>query len=108
MINERVQAALREMRMSLDRAFGPETVMTLFGSVARCEYGPSSYVDILVLLPFEPTLSDEERVYDLAYDVELAQGVVFGIIVYSLNFWNSDAARVMPIHKNIDREGIGV
>jgi len=32
--------------------------------------------------------------------------VVFGILVESRTFWNSSLAKAMPIHWNIDREGI--
>ena len=38
-------------------------------------------------------------------DVELR---IFGIIVYSKDFWYSDRAVVMPLYKNIQREGLFV
>jgi len=108
MTREHVQTALRELRAMLNRTLGPEIELTHFGSTVRGDYGSASDVDLLVLLPFEPAIADEERIFDLAYDVELKYGVVFGIIVYSKAFWDSELARVMPLHKNIDREGVGV
>ena len=108
MTRDDIQSALRDFKAQLLREFGPEAEVILFGSTARGEYGPASDIDLLVLLPFDPDIAVEERVFDLAYDVELAHGVVFGIIVYSKSFWNSELARVMPLHKNIDREGVGV
>jgi predicted nucleotidyltransferase len=108
MTRETAHIALRDFKESLVRAFGPETAVTLFGSTARGDYAPDSDIDILVLLPFQPDTSTEERIFDLAYDVELRLGVVFGIVVHSRAFWDSELARVMPLHKSIDREGIGV
>ncbi len=108
MTRETAQTALRAFKESLVRAFGPETEVTLFGSTARGDYGADSDIDVLVLLPFHPDTATEERIFDLAYDAELGYGVVFGVIVYSRAFWNSELARVMPLHKNIEREGIGV
>lgn len=108
MTRQTAQTALREFKESLVRVFGPETEVTLFGSTARGDYGSDSDIDVLVLLSVHPDTATEERIFDLAYDVELRHGVVFGIIVYSREFWNSELARIMPLHKNIDREGIGV
>jgi predicted nucleotidyltransferase len=100
--------AVHDFKENLLQAFGPEAEVTLFGSTAREDYGSDSDIDVLVLLPFHPDTATEERIFDLAYDVELRHGVVFGVIVYSKTFWNSELARVMPLHKNIEREGIGV
>lgn len=103
-----MQSALSDFKHLLIGRYGPETEVTLFGSTARGDYGSDSDIDVLVLLPFQPETTTEENIFDLAYDVELKHGVVFGVIVYSRSFWNSDLARVMPLHKNIDREGVGV
>jgi len=103
-----IEETLRGFKSKLVRDFGPETEIYLFGSAARGEYGPASDIDLLILLPFNPDTAVEERIFDLAYDVELEYGVVFGIIVYSKTFWDSDIARSMPLHKNIELEGVGV
>lgn len=102
------RAALHDLKERLVRMFGPDTEVTLFGSSARGDYGSDSDIDVLVLLSFQPDTATEERIFDLAYEVELQHGVVFGVIVYSRDFWNSDRARAMPLHRNIDREGIAV
>lgn len=83
-----------------------QLLMERFGSVARGDFKPLSDIDILVLLPFDTDNSVEEEVFGLAYDIELKYGVVFGIVVYSRSFWNSPVAQYMPLHKNIEREGV--
>lgn len=42
----------------------------------------------------------EEVIFSIAYELE--HGVVFGILVESKVFWDSDLAHAMPIHWNID------
>lgn len=108
MTRESIKAATQEFKRRLVQAFGPEATVSLFGSAARGDYREFSDIDVLILLPFDPDIGTEERVFDLAYDVELEYGVVFGVLVYSRTFWNSEIARVMPLHKNIEREGVGV
>lgn len=108
MKKESIDTAIDKFRKKLIERFGNEIGTYLFGSVARGDYKDYSDIDILVLLPFEPNNSIEEQIFDLAYDVGLKYNVVFGIIVYSRAFWNSGIASVMPIHENIEREGISV
>jgi predicted nucleotidyltransferase len=108
MKKEDINAAINKFRKKLIERFGNEIETYLFGSIARGDYDDYSDIDILVLLPFEPNNSIEEQIFDLAYDVGLEYNVIFGIIVYSSTFWNSGIASVMPIHENIEREGISV
>lgn len=108
MTRESIKEAAQEFKKRIITAFGPEATVSLFGSAARGDYQEFSDIDVLVLLPFDPDTGTEERVFDLAYEVALECGVVFGVIVYSRTFWNSEIARVMPLHKNIEREGVGV
>jgi len=82
--------------------------LILFGSAARGICGPESDIDILILLPDNVNTRIEEKVIGIAYDIELQHDVVFGIIVYSKDFWCSGVAAVMPLHKNISAEGIHV
>lgn len=63
---------------------GVETIV-LYGSVARGEQrGRDSDVDLLVVLADDVDQAEyERRVRDLAYDVELARGVVLSLVVLS-------------------------
>lgn len=108
MIEADMERAVQELKQKLIERLGHKTEIYLFGSAARGDFGPLSDIDVLVLIPFEVNNSLEEEIFDLAYDVELECGVVFGIVVYSKEFWNSPTASFMPLHKNIEREGIAV
>lgn len=100
--------AIQELKGALLTKFGRDVDLKLFGSVARGDDRKYSDIDLLVLLPGQVDHSVEETVFDAAYDMELKYSVVFGIIVYEKAFWNSDLAAIMPLHKNIDREGLAV
>lgn len=98
--------AVLALKDALSKQFGSETRLILFGSAARGDYDKNSDIDVLVLINGAVNNEIEERVFNCSYDVELENNVVFGIVVYSGEFWDSPAAHVMPLHKTIDREGV--
>jgi len=107
-MNNKITSAVQELKGSLITMFGRDVEFKLFGSVARGDDRKYSDIDLLVLLPGQVDHSVEEMVFDAAYDMELKYSVVFGVIVYEKAFWNSELAAVMPLHQNIDREGLAV
>jgi predicted nucleotidyltransferase len=107
-MNKEIALAIQELKSSLITLFGQDVELKLFGSIARGDDRKYSDIDLLVLLPRQVDHSVEEVVFDAAYDMELKYSVVFGVIVYEKEFWNSDLAAVMPLHQNIAREGLSV
>lgn len=105
---DNIGPAVENLKQDLLSAFGVGIQVVLFGSAARGNCNSESDIDILVLLPGEINSRIEEMVISIAYEIELNLDVVFGIIVYSIDFWNSGLAGVMPLHKNIEREGVAV
>ena len=95
---------LRNSEKRYWRGFGITDII-LFGSKARGEENRYSDIDILVLLEQEPSISIEEEIIDIGFDIELKYDVVLGILVHSKAFWNSKGV-LMPIHKEIERDGI--
>jgi predicted nucleotidyltransferase len=103
-----IEKAIQALKGKLINRFGPDVELRIFGSVARGDYHAHSDVDILVVLAGPVNNGVEEQVFDMAYDIELEYGLVIGTIVYSKEFWYSDRAAVMPLYKNIQREGLFV
>jgi predicted nucleotidyltransferase len=103
-----IQKAIQVLKQGLVNRFGTDVELRIFGSVARGDYREYSDIDILVVLPVPVDNAVEEQVFDMAYDVELEYGLVIGTIVYSKDFWYSDRAAVMPLFRNIQREGLFV
>ncbi len=108
MTRENISEAINELKVLLYNRFAGAVEIYLFGSVARNDYQPDSDIDILVLIPGKVNRKLEEEVIDLSYDVELKYDVVFGVVVYSREFWSSPKAAVMPFHQNVQREGVRV
>ncbi len=108
MTKKQINLAVRELKVELEKIFGEDIEIKVFGSVVRGEYRKHSDIDVLVLLPGKVDNAIEEKVFDAAYDVELKHGVVFGIIVYAKEFWRSEVAASMPLYQNIKREGVAV
>ncbi|PKL35473.1 MAG: hypothetical protein CVV44_21960 [Spirochaetae bacterium HGW-Spirochaetae-1] len=100
-----IDEAAAVLKSVLTDEFGDGIELTMFGSAVRGTYDRESDIDILVLLPFEPTTNIEETIFGIAFDIELKYNIVFGLIVYSGRFWNSELAATMPLHRNIEREG---
>ncbi len=100
------QTALDALKCKITEHYGPECNIFLFGSAARGDDGVYSDIDVLVLLPVKVDAAREEHIFDLAFEVGLEYDMVFGVIVYSKNYWETPRARVMPLYQNIRREGI--
>ena len=99
--------ALQAFKEMLLKRFSDAEII-LYGSKVRGDYDKESDIDLLVLLESPVTTAIEEEVFHISYEIELKYDVVFGILVHARDFWNSDLANAMPIHWNIDKEGITV
>ncbi|MCL4385049.1 MAG: nucleotidyltransferase domain-containing protein [Cyanobacteria bacterium] len=108
MEKENIQKAILMLNTQLIKRFKKNIELYIFGSVARGEYSNESDIDVLVLIPFKLTNSIEEEIFNIAYDIELKYSIIFGIIVYSKDFWFSSITRNMPLYRNIKKEGIPV
>lgn len=79
----------------------------LYGSYARGDFKINSDMDIMILT----TLSDEEirqmesKVYDIAYEYELAYGIMISVNIKNedhFNYWLG----ALPYYDNVKKEGI--
>lgn len=62
----------------------------------------------MIILNREINNSLEEEIFSSAFRIELRYDVIFGIVVYSKKFWNSRLGKAIPLHWNIDKDGIPV
>lgn len=78
----------------------------LYGSVARGEErGTHSDVDMLVVLSDSVDKADiEERIRDLAYDVELDRGIVLSLVVRTAGEYERERERPFFRHVRQDAE----
>ena len=80
----------------------------LYGSKAGGDSDKESDIDVLVILRNGVDDSTREAIFSISFKIEMKYDVIFGILVEPEDFWNSPSARSMPIHWNIEKEGIAV
>lgn len=100
--------AVEALKSRIWNEFGSGVDVVVFGSAARGDFDAASDIDVLVLAGFSVDSGIEERIFDLAYDVEMEFGVIFGILVYAADFFYSAKFRVTPLFRNIERDGVPV
>jgi len=88
------------------RALVPDAEVLLYGSRARGTADAASDHDILVLSEAPLSTADEDRVRDALYDLELEHGVVISLLFYAREEWDDPLHRLMPLHQQVELEGI--
>ena len=103
--NER--EALKELKEKILERF-PDVRIVLYGSKARGDSDIESDIDLLILVESKVDTKLEEEIFHISYEIELKYDVVFGEIIENKDFWSTPLANAMPLHWNIDREGIAL
>ena len=97
--------ALLELKNILLQKF-PYIEIFLYGSKARGDSVEHSDIDLLILLRGEVSTRLEEKIIGIVYEIELKYGVIFDVLVESKDLWKTPVFKIMPIHQNIEKEGI--
>ena len=90
------------------KAISPDAEIILYGSRARGTARADSDWDFLILLPDTVNKTLEMRIKDALYDIELETGMVLSSIVRSKKEWFSNRYRVVPLRKEIEKDGIAI
>jgi predicted nucleotidyltransferase len=87
---------------------GPKLLeLRLFGSEARGEAGPDSDLDVLVVVqPDTERVALEDRIIDIAFDVNLEFGLYISPRVVTRGILDDPIWRETPFLKNVVRESI--
>jgi len=97
--------ALNELRCRLLEEFEIENLV-LFGSVARGEADEESDIDILVITKHAKTRPERHEITDAVFEINLQHDTSFSTLVVDIDSWEAGPIRVLPIHEEIEREGI--
>lgn len=106
-LKENERKALQELKKRVSERF-PDAEIILYGSKARGDADEESDIDILVLLDSKISNALEEEIFHISYTIELEYDLVFGVIVENKDFWRTPLANAMPLHWNIDEEGVPI
>lgn len=88
------------------RQIAPDTELILYGSRARGDAAPDSDYDLLVLVGAPPSDELERRISSAIYRIERNAGIVISVQIYEREAWLGRRLRSMPLHQNVDRDGV--
>lgn len=97
--------AIRRAAAILKERFPVERVV-LFGSRARGTGTGESDVDLLVLTHGPLDQSTKADMVGAVFDLQLEHGVVLSLLAADLDEWERGYFRVLPIHDQVEREGV--
>ncbi len=95
-----------EAAVQLLRAQFPVERIVLYGSKATGTDVAESDIDLLLLTSRELTWRERDAITDSLFDVELTHGVVISTLVTSRDEWTGGRYRVLPIHDEVERDGV--
>ena len=101
------KAAIKEATRILKKRF-PVKEVILFGSKARGDSDQESDIDLLLLTANPLHWKERHGIVDAHFEVEMKNDVVISIIVNTLHDWNDGICTVLPIHEEINREGVAM
>jgi predicted nucleotidyltransferase len=86
----------------------PSAEIILYGSRARDDFREYSDWDFLVLVDGPVDTVRTDRIRHSLFEIELDTDQVVSSIIRSRQEWSSPKYSVVPLHKNIEREGIRI
>lgn len=95
---DRVKSAVKKIE--------PSAEIILYGSRARQDFHEGSDWDFLILVDGIVDTDRTDRIRHVIYNVELETNEILSSIVKSRQEWQSPKFRIIPLHENVEREGI--
>lgn len=100
---------LRETIQAAQRCISSEFVVDriiLFGSAAKGQADEESDVDILIVLRDIPSHRIRNRISSIILDINLEYDTNLSGLVVDKKSWDDGPLSVLPIHEEVEREGI--
>ncbi|MHB1696499.1 MAG: nucleotidyltransferase domain-containing protein [bacterium] len=123
-LNDNERKALSELREKINEKY-PGTELILYGSKARGDYREDSDIDLLIVINDKHNIDKDisfeelEKLYFLAVDkkinneilsiivdIELKHDIFIDWQIKNKSYLQTGLAQVVPLYKNIKREGI--
>jgi predicted nucleotidyltransferase len=106
-LDDRERVAIRAAARLLRERFSALQVV-LFGSRARGEGDAESDLDLLVLTARPLDWRERQALVDALFEIELAHEVVLSPLVVMRDAWQHGPYTVLPIHAEVERDGVTV
>ena len=99
--------AIEEATRILKERF-PVRDVILFGSKVRGKSSKDSDIDLLLLTTQPIHWKERHAIVDALFEVEMRYDVVINIVVNTVRDWHEGMCTVLPIHEEINREGVTI
>jgi len=102
---QNVRDALRAAQERLNTEFNIDRIL-LFGSVVRGTADEESDVDLLIVLRETPDHPVRNRISSIILDINLEHDANLSGLVVDQKAWDEGLVSVLPIHEDVEEEGI--
>lgn len=106
-LTDKDRLAIQRASTALREHFPIERI-ALFGSKARGEDEEDSDIDLLVLTSRPVDNWERTRFTSVVYPLQLEMDVLFSLLVLPAEEWDHGVYQALPIHDEIDRDGVEV
>ena len=103
-MREKILKKVKEAVLNLE----PSAEIILYGSRARNDFHEYSNWDFLILVDGKVDTTRTDRIRHVLFEIELDTNQIIDSIIRSRQDWNSPRYSVVPLHKNVEREGIRI
>jgi len=100
-----LRAAIQAVRKRLTAECSVERLI-LFGSVVRGEADAESDADLLIVRTEPPTAQVRDQITSLILDINLAYDTNLSELIVDQQTWDTGLLAVLPLHAEIEEEGI--
>ena len=104
-LDDRERAAIRAAARLLRERFAALQVV-LFGSRARGKGDAESDLDLLVARPID--WRERQALVDALFEIELTHEVILSPLVVMRDAWQQGPYTALPIHEEVERDGVTV
>lgn len=104
-VTEKEKAAIEEAKRLIMEKF-PVVQVILFGSKARGDDDEESDIDLLLLTSRSLDWRERQCVGDVLFEIEMRYDVVIGFMAVPEGEWRHGLYTVLPIHDDVEREGM--
>ena len=97
--------ALIEIKNQIKEKFKIENII-LYGSIVRGDFDEESDIDLLIITVDVLPRRVRHEITDIVFDVNLKYETNYSTLVVDGSSWKSGPYCILPIHDEIEREGI--
>ncbi len=105
---KKISKSISQLLDLIEEVFGDRVKkVILYGSYARGDYKRNSDIDVMILtdLAKDELIEYRDKLWDLAYDIELENNVVLSPLVKNIEKYNK-RIDVIPFYMNVQKEGV--